>query len=194
MKAFKRLFPATILLGAVTALAQPDPTTTPPATTPPTASGSASVSVSVKLSVSEMKVRSQTIIGQIQEDHRYVLALREKIRKKKDVIKLDCINDRLVQLKAQMNIADRANVSLEAALEKDTNAARDLFSQLEGTGNSVRELREQANQCIGEPELFKQEAGLDVDRPELPDDPGVMDPVAPEGAVVEPPGYASAFM
>ena len=190
MKAFKRLVPALILLGTVTAIAQPDP-----APVPAPAAGSAAPAPppSAQLSVSEMKSRSEVIQAQIQEDYRYVLALRERVRKQKDVIKLDCVNDRLVELKARMNIADKANQSLQAELEKDTAAARDVFTQLEGSGQSVKELREHANQCIGEPELFKQEAGLEVTKPDLIDDPGTYDPYVPEGAEVEPPGYASAF-
>jgi len=189
MKALRRLVPAMILLGTVTAIAQPDTTPAPaPTASAPTAPASA------QLSLSEMRVRSESILAQIQEDYRYVLTLRERIRKKKDVIKLDCVNDRLVQLKAQMNIADKANQSLQPALEKDTTVARDLFGQLESTGASVKELREHANQCVGEPELFKQEAGLEITKPDLVDDPGTIDPFVPEGAEVEPPGYASAFM
>ncbi|HLL25896.1 MAG TPA: hypothetical protein VK427_27345 [Kofleriaceae bacterium] len=203
MTAFKRLVPVLIMLGTVTAIAQPDPAapspaggsaaTPAPATAAP-AAPTATVTANVQISVGAMRERSAAIQVQIQEDYRYVIALRERIRKKKDVIKLDCVNDRLVQLKAQMNIADKTNQTLQPALEKDTTAARDVYSQLEGTGNAVKELREQANQCVGEPELFKQEAGLEVTRPDLVDDPGTVDPYVPEGAEVEPPGYASAFM
>jgi hypothetical protein len=192
MKAIKRLVPAMILLGAVTALAQPDPNAgsavaPPPPTTPAPES-------KVDVSVGEMRIRSGEIQTQIGEDYRAVLGLRERVRKMKDVIKLDCVNDRLVQVKAQMNIGDRAKQSLDTAIDKDPAQARELFTQLEKTGNSVKELREQAQSCIGEPELYKQEAGLEVDRPEIPDDPGTYDPFEPGQVAVEPPGYASAFM
>lgn len=195
MKAFKQLVPALILLGTVTAIAQPDPAPAPgtdpapaaaPAATPPPAAPA--------LSVSEMRLRSETIQTQIQEDYKYVLGLRERVRKQKDVIKLDCVNDRLIQLKAQMNIADKANQSLQSSFEREPATSPDLFSQLERSGNGVKELRESATQCVGEPELYKQDSGLDVTKPDdLVDDPGILDPYNPEGAQVEPPGYASAF-
>jgi hypothetical protein len=194
MKAIKRLVSAAILLGAVTAIAQPDPSTDPaaPAAPPPTTTVTAPGKVDI--TVGEMRSRSETIQAQIGEDYRAVVALRERVRKMKDVIKLDCVNDRLVQLKAQMNIGDRAKQSLDAALDKDPTGSRDVFSQLERTGNSVKELREQAAACVGEPELYKQEAGLEVTRPDLPDDPGTFDPFEPSEVPIEPPGYASAFL
>jgi hypothetical protein len=187
MSLISRLVPTAILLGTVTAIAQPDPT--PPATAPATTQ-----SATTTFSAGEMRTRSAEILAAAQQDYSYVVALRERVRKLKDVIKLDCVNDRMVQLKAQLNIADHGNQSLQAALERDNAEANRLFSELNTTSLTIKELREQANHCVGEPELFKQEAGLEVTRPDLPDDPGVTDPVNPTGSVVvEPPGYASAY-
>ena len=193
MTALKRLVPLMILLGTVTAIAQPDPTAPAPAD-PAAGSATATVTATVTLSASEMKERIVTIQAQIQADYQSVVGLRERIRKLKDVIKLNCINDRLVQLKAQMNIADKTNQSFEAIVDRDAAQGRDLFVQLEGTGGAVKELHEQAKQCVGEPDLYKQEAGIEVTRPDLIDDPGTYDPYVPDGIITEPPGYASAFM
>jgi hypothetical protein len=193
MHALKRIIPVIIMLGTVTAIAQPDPTPAPA----PAATGSAAVApvATVQLSVGEMKQRTVVLQSQMQTDYQHVVGLREKVRKMKDVIKLDCVNDRLVQLKAQMNIADKANQSFQSVVDRDATQGRDLFGQYESSAHNIKELREQANQCVGEGDLYKQEAGLEVTRPpDLVDDPGTTDPMAPDGAVVEPPGYASAFM
>ena len=55
----------------------------------------------------------------------------------------------------------------------------------------MKALREQANSCIGEPELFKQESGVEVTHPEIVDDPTNGINVEPG---IEPPGYASPYV
>jgi hypothetical protein len=190
MTALKRLVPLAILLGTVTAIAQPDPT----APAAPAGTAAATPTPTITLSASEMKERSAVIITEIQSEYQRVVGLRERVRKMKDVIKLDCVNDRLVQMKAQMNIADHANTSFQAIVDRDVAQGRDLFGQLENARAAVKDLHEQAKQCVGEPDLYKQEAGIEVTRPDLVDDPGAQDPYLPDGTTVEPPGYASAFM
>jgi hypothetical protein len=97
-----------------------------------------------------------------------------------------------VQLKAQMNIADGQNDQLQASLANGSDDRQTLFTQLSATGEAVKRLREDAAACIGEPELYKQEAGLSFTHPDLPDDP-TNPPEANGGEMPEPPGYASPF-
>ena len=146
------------------------------------------------LSAAEMSTRSAGIQSQIQDDYQHVLFTKEQARKQKDVIKLSCVNDKLVQLKAQMNIADSTNEQLQGSLTKNGDDREALFSQLSQTGASVHLLREEAAACIGEPELYKQEAAGSFTAPEVPDDP--THPPENNGNGIEPPeppGYASPY-
>ena len=59
------------------------------------------------LTVVEMRESALKLEEQIKGDQSHVLRLKDLARKQKDVIKLNCVNDRLVQLKAQMNLATR---------------------------------------------------------------------------------------
>jgi hypothetical protein len=177
----RRLLPALVLLISVTAIAQPE--NGPPKAAPMTGA--------------EMKVRADAIDGQLRDDYRHVLHLRDLAKKQKDVIKLNCVNDKLVQLKAQANIADSSNHSLQSALSGGAAQAEasPLFRQLESAAESARVLREEANTCMGETELYKQESGVEVSRPDVPDDPGTIDPYGRGDLIVsiEPPAYASPF-
>ena len=148
----------------------------------------------VKLSLPEMVARSEALDVQIKADMRHVLHLQTKARQAKDVIKLNCINDKLVQLKAQVNIFDSASTILKAALESAGSAddKQATFSEVSGTGAAIKSLRAEADICVGEPELFKQESSSEVKRPEIPDDPAGRDPFGPGGGF-EPPAYASPF-
>jgi hypothetical protein len=67
----------------------------------------------------QMRVDAEATKADNETAYRHVVAVKEKAAKQKDVIKLTCVNDRLVQLKAQMNIADQARASLMASLDKD---------------------------------------------------------------------------
>jgi hypothetical protein len=178
---------AVLIMGAAGGIASTDTAT--PGTPPP----AAPAKVKKTLSPAELKTSADGIQAQIKEDYQHVLRLQGIVRKQKDVIKLNCVNDRLVQLKVQMNLADTAYNSLQSMVSKGEEAAG-MHAQLEANSNSVKELREAANGCVGEPELFKQESGIEVQRPDIPDDPGVIDPyLGDQGVVVEPPGYASPF-
>ncbi|HUS28117.1 MAG TPA: hypothetical protein VMZ53_06395 [Kofleriaceae bacterium] len=139
-------------------------------------------------------MQSATIKKQIDDDLRHVLHLQALARKSKDVIKLTCINDKLVQIKAQLNLYDNANLQLETSINNGDGTASTSFSDVENTGADVKKLRGEADGCAGELELYKQESATNVDRPPDLDDPtetGGFEP--PEIPELEPPGYATPF-
>ncbi|HEY1813787.1 MAG TPA: hypothetical protein VGG74_15655 [Kofleriaceae bacterium] len=142
------------------------------------------------LSPADMAARAATLRTQIVEDNQKVMALKEQARKLKDVIKLNCVNDKQIQVKAEMNIADLANDQLQGTLQKNGGDDRQAaFAQLVGAGDAIRRLREEAAACIGEPELFKQEQGGTVESPDIVDDPTGTNPF--QGGELEPPDSAS---
>lgn len=191
MKLVSRAVLALIVLGTVSALAQPDPSAGAGSGAP------LSPKVSPPTSMGELNVRMQILSTQMDGDYRTALHARDTAKRQKDVIKVTCVNDRLVEMKAQMNLGDNAKNDL--AHQGDSTGAvseqsKSSFSQLASTAERVRVLREQAEACIGGPELAKQESGVLVESPEIPDEPGGIDPYGlPPGGIVEPPGYASAF-
>lgn len=158
----------------------------------PTAAGSAATgpSTSAAMSVGEMQARASELISQGQDAYREVMHLKEQARKQKDVIKLNCVNEKLVQIKAQLNIEDTQNQDLQVSLAHNSTDRDARFDALKGTAEQVLRLRDDAKGCIGEPELYKQESGVIVTHPPIVDDPTV----PPDyGWTVEPPGYASPY-
>jgi hypothetical protein len=149
----------------------------------------------VKMSAADMEAGSLKIEAQLQGDMRSAMHLKETARKQKDVIKLGCVNDRLIQIKAQSNIADMQNQELHVALDKGAPETSSLYDQLAQTGEGVRRLREEASTCVGEPELTKLIDGTEVSSPNIVDDPTADNPFQnPVGGVdIEPPGFASPF-
>lgn len=178
-------FAATFAFLGVAALAAADsdtPTTPPPPAAP--APGRA-------LTVVEMRASLEKQQSQMAADQREILHLREVAKKNKDVIKLNCINDKLVELKAQQNVADGYAQQLTASLDANSDERFAAYASFDSTSAQIKNLTEQAKACIGEPELYKQESGVEVERPEIPDDPTV-NPFG-TGVDIEPPAYASPF-
>jgi hypothetical protein len=141
------------------------------------------------LSVNEMTTKTTALRVQIGDDNQKVMAFKEQARKLKDVIKLNCVNDKQIQVKAEMNIADMANDSLQSELQKNSDDRQLAYTQLVGASDAIRRLREEAAACIGEPELFKQEQGGTVESPDIVDDPTQQNPF--QGGELEPPSSAS---
>ena len=123
---------------------------------------------------------SQQLREQISNDARHVQHLQMLARREKDVIKLNCVNDKLVQLRPELNLADRAATELQGGLMS-------AMGQITDAARTVRRLREAADQCIGEP-------GLGDESYNSYTHPNIFDPTGefPNwGATFEPPAYAS---
>jgi hypothetical protein len=140
----------------------------------------------VDASLEELTVRAREIHDRSTADTRHVQHLQQIARKQKDVIKLNCVNDKLVQMKAQLNVIDQA--TLEMQVGTSSGGRSTSFTEITQAGDNVRNLREQADSCIGEPTLGTESANTYTH-------PNVYDPTTenPFGSVVEPPGYASPF-
>ena len=187
MRSFTKYLAGVAVLAAVTVHAQgngADPNAKP-----------AVKPAAVNLSVPDMKERTRTYDTQILDDSRHMAHLREVARNQKDVIKLTCVNDKLVELKAQMNLFDASRQRFTAAVDggATADAARPSYVELADIADKVKVLRGEADTCIGTPDLYKQEAGVEVTHPDFPDDPTIDDPFLPESGVLEPPAYASPF-
>ena len=183
MTRFAKLLPVLAVFGA-TAFAAPD--------VAPTASPDPNSNINTKMTAADMNVASSTIEVRMETDAQEIVRIQDIAKRQKDVIKLNCVNDRLVQVKAQRNIADELRAQLGAAIAKNSDERFSLFAQLGSVSEQVKTLKEQARACIGETELLKQEtSGVVVEHPDLPDDPTLIPPL--EGQPIEPPGYASPF-
>lgn len=150
------------------------------------ASAGVAVTVSGSLSLADAQARVRLLHEQTRADARHVQHLQQIARKEKDVIKLNCVNDKLVQVKPQMNIADSAELELESARDADRMAVFDSIAQ---AAENVRRLREEADQCIGEPITSGGDTSNSFSGPTMRDDPTK----GFDTTEIEPPGYASPF-
>lgn len=137
-------------------------------------------------SLADLQVRVHMLQEQARNDARHVQHLQQIARREKDVIKLNCVNDKLVQIKPHLNLGDAATSELMGATEYTKVAA---YQNAVLAAENVRRLREEADQCIGEPVTVGSESSNSWTGPHAPDDPTRGWP----GGGLEPPVYASPY-
>lgn len=190
MKTLRKCLVAAALIAGGTLYAQ-----TPPAPTPdpaPTGPVDVSAKATIKLSVGETTARVIELEAQVRADSQHVQHLQAQARKEKDVIKLSCVNDKMVKLKAEANLFDKSRGELTAVLETDGRHA--ALASVEGGAAKVRKLREEADGCSGKIELEPTDTGNTFQPPVIPDDPTTGGlPFDDNGHVFEPPVYASPY-
>lgn len=132
----------------------------------------------------EMPEAARTSIEKIRESLTQTLKLLEQARAERDVIKLNCVNEKLTQIKGLLRISEQADVSLQESLaRKDLEAANHVFTKLTIAGQKVASLASEAEACIGElamdigepkvtTEIDEGDFNLDEDNP-IPDPPFV---------------------
>ena len=146
--------------------------------------------VAPSVSAAEMAAQSEALAERVRSALQYVQHLQTKARAEQDIIKLSCVNDKLVLLKAQSNVFDGTRTELQMSL--DTDAAAPLYQRVVEAAGAAEKLREEAAGCAGEVELNETVATFTA--PEIIDDPTIALPFSGEGDVtIEPPGYASPF-
>jgi hypothetical protein len=189
-----------LVSGAVTvAMAQPaaPPAETPPATdqTPaPGAPAPAAPGIDVRvgqrptLSAQDMVTNANDYRRRMNEVMVRINSLIEQARKQKDIIKINCLTDKLVQLKASLNIVDRSFSTMqEASARADEGAAFHEYTRITIVHQNVQVLATEAEACVGEDLSYVGATRVDVDITGVP--PG--DPTQPGppggGEVVRPP-------
>jgi hypothetical protein len=123
-----------------------------------------------------------------------IQGLQEQAKKEKDIIRLNCLTDKLVQAKVNLNIADTAIVNMEDAIHrKDDGASLYEFTRVTIVHQKAQVLDNEAQQCVGEDLSFVGATRVDVEV-----DPGVRtdDPTSPGGSTtpIDRPPVASPYM
>jgi preprotein translocase subunit SecF len=149
---------------------------------------------SITLTPQETLTQSKDYYKKMQETQRRVLSLQTKAMKDKDMVKLNCVNDKLTQLQGHMKVTDQSMSSLTLDIAKSDDTARQHeFTRITILYQKVVTLGTEAEQCIGEDVSYVGATRVDVEidpsiPPEDPTDPPLPVPV------VERPPEASPFV
>jgi hypothetical protein len=194
-----KLFLTTMLLGS-TVFAQgsapnPAPIAPPSAGNAggPAAGGPVDISVKQRptLTPDEMVNQSKDYFKNMNEVLKRVQTLQDQSKRDKDIIRLNCVTDKLVQVRVNLNIAEQSMASLQEAMTRaDEGQRTHEFTRLTIVNQKVLVLGAEAENCIGEDLSFVGATRVDVEiDPNIP----TYDPTQPPapGIDIERPGEAS---
>ena len=89
-------------------------------------------------------------ISRMKSSLKQVLGRAEQARNEKDVVKLNCVNEKLTQIKALIKVAEQADIALhESIATKDTGGEAE-FSKIAIARTKVDHLRADSEQCVGQ--------------------------------------------
>jgi len=81
---------------------------------------------------------------------RAVLGRVEEARNEKDVVKLNCVNEKLTQVKALLKVAEQSDIQLHEALVNKDPVAESEFGKINIARTKIDGLKIDADQCIGQ--------------------------------------------
>ena len=126
----------------------------------------------------EKITRSSAAVTRMRAVLSEVLGRLEEARATKDVVKLNCVNEKLTQVKGLLRISEQSDVALQEAIgKKDTTAAEHEYSKVSIAKGKVEQLRGEAEQCIGQL-AFRTDENLTVEV-EVPSGLPTEDPTNP---------------
>jgi hypothetical protein len=174
----------------------PAPIAPPSAGTPGAAPGTADISVKQRpmLRPEEMVGQAKAYFQSMNAVQVRVQGLLDQSKKEKDIIRLNCVTDKLVQVRVNMNIAEQSMAALQEAVTRaDEGERTHEFTRLTIVNQKVQVLGAEAENCIGEDLSFVGATRVDVEiDPNIPQ----YDPTKPPapGIDIERPGEASSMM
>ncbi len=115
----------------------------------------------------KVKISNQSIT-QMRTTLREALGKLEEARAAKDVVKLNCVNEKLTRIKGLLRISEQSDVQLqESAARKESENTKQEFVKISIAGQKVEQLRAEIEQCIGQL-AFRTDENLSVEL-ELPE-------------------------
>ncbi|HUL59160.1 MAG TPA: hypothetical protein VLU43_07795, partial [Anaeromyxobacteraceae bacterium] len=102
------------------------------------------------LSDAEKLEKSAEHLARMKAAMKLVLVRVEEARYEKDVVKLNCVNEKLAQIKGLLKVAEQADISLHEAISSSDEGADSEFAKIGIARTKVETLRGEAEQCIGQ--------------------------------------------
>ena len=110
--------------------------------------------------VARMKAALKQVLGRVEE-----------ARNEKDIVKLNCVNEKLTQIKSLLKVAEQADISLHEAISSRDPGAESEFSKVAIARAKIDALRGESDQCIGQlAYIVDEKTTVEVQQPSnLPD-------------------------
>jgi hypothetical protein len=145
------------------------------------------------LSPQETLTQAREFNTKIADTLSKVSRLSSEAQKKKDAIKLNCVNDKLVQIRGHVAITEQTMTALNEAMARGNEGERQHeFTRMTILYQKVTVLGTEAENCVGEEPSYTGDTKVDVDIDPNIDNDDPTEPHLPLPDVTRPP-EASPF-
>jgi hypothetical protein len=160
-----KLLLGTIFIGSTVFAQGPVPATAPAPGTPP-AGGSVDLSVKQRptLTPADMVNQSKDYFRGMGDVIKRIQTLQDQAKREKDIIRLNCVTDKLVQARVNVNIAEQSMATMQESIARnDEGEETHEFTRLTIVNQKVTVLGAEAENCIGEDLSFVGATRVDVE-------------------------------
>jgi hypothetical protein len=106
-------------------------------------------------------------VSRVKGTMKQVLSRVEEARNEKDIVKLNCVNEKLAQIKQILNVAEGAEIALQEAVAKGDPGADAEYSKIAIARGKADQLKTEAEECIGQLAFVVDEkTSVEVQQPE----------------------------
>jgi len=106
---------------------------------------------SAAVSDAEKIRQSGDMLRRSRQNLKEVLEKLEEARNSKDILKLNCVNEKLTQIKGLLKVIESADVTLQENIAKrETSAAEQEFTKESVAFRRLEGLRAEVEECIGQ--------------------------------------------
>lgn len=100
-----------------------------------------------------------------------VIGRLEDARNEKDIVRLNCVNEKLTQIKGLLKVSEQADIALQESVARRDQAAEAEFQKIAIARAKVDQLRSEVEECIGQLAFAVDEkTTVEVEQPrDLPD-------------------------
>ena len=137
----------------------------------------AEIDTNVNVSPAQSLSNARDFMGKMSDADKRVAHLKEIAIRKKDVIKLNCVNDKFTRIKGHLSLAKQTIAALEEALSKtDEDERKHEYTRMGILFQKVLVLATEAEGCVGEDVSYVGTTNVDEE----------IDPNIPQADTVEP--------
>jgi hypothetical protein len=148
----------------------------------------------ISLGPQETVAQSKDYFVKMRDTEKRILSLQSRAAKDRDMVKLNCVGDKLIQVRGHLTVTDQSLQNMNTAVSRGDDGARQHeFTRVTILYQKVVTLGTEAEQCIGEDVSYVGATTVDVEiDPSVP--PG--DPTQPDLPLpnVQRPPEASPFV
>jgi hypothetical protein len=108
-----------------------------------------------KIPLPEKKARAESMVADMRAAYRRATEILGEANANKDVVQLNCIQEKLTQIGGLVDIADGSSKQmLKAAGQNRDDAVNHEFTKLAVAHQKTMQLRAEADQCVGEKAIY----------------------------------------